>query len=108
MAVKDFASAKKSRKRVRVQKVHILILVAVVVLFSVTVFGCILPNYASAAKYDEQSAQLRNEMVAFDAESEEINGLLDNKQELFEKIAREDYGYCKPGEKVFYSSSFGE
>ena len=29
-------------------------------------------------------------------------------KEYFEKIAREEYGYCKPGEKVYYNSSFGE
>ena len=29
-------------------------------------------------------------------------------KEYFEKIAREKYGYCKPGEKVYYKSSFGE
>lgn len=108
VAVKDFASAKKSRKKFRPSKVHILIAVAVVALFSVTLFGCILPNYASAAEYEEQTSQLKNEMAALDAESEKISDSLSDKEALFEKIAREEYGYCKPGEKVFYSSSFGE
>ncbi len=108
MAVKDFESAKKSRKKAKPQKVHILIFVAIVVLFGVTLFGCILPNYAGAAKYDEQVEQLNIEKEALDAESREISDSLDNRQALFEKVAREEYGYCKPGEKVFYSSSFGE
>ena len=108
MAIKDFESAKKSYKKAKPHKVHILIFLAVAVLFSVTLFGCILPNYASAAKYEDQIQQLNNQMAALDAESEEISDSLDNKENLFEKIAREDYGYCKPGEKVFYSSSFGE
>ena len=40
----------------------------------------------------------------------EIKEILDEEDhdEYFEKIAREKYGYCKPGEKVYYNSSFGE
>ena len=45
-----------------------------------------------------------------DKESAEIQEILDeeNHDEYFEKIAREEYGYCKPGEKVYYNSSYGE
>lgn len=108
MAVKDFKSAKRGRKKTASQRVHIAIVVAVVALFGVTLFGCILPNYSAAANYEEQVAQLEMEKAALDTESEKISDSLENEMELFEKIAREDYGYCKPGEKVFYGSSFGE
>ena len=108
MAVKEFKAAKKSRRKTASQRVHLAIVIAVFSLFAVTFFGCIMPNYSAAAEYDEQIAQLEAKKAALEAESEEISDSLENEMELFEKIAREDYGYCKPGEKVFYSSSFGE
>lgn len=108
MAVRDFASAKKSSKKFRPTKTRFLIIFAIVALFGVMVFGCILPNYAKASEYDEETAQLLNNKAVLDAESTQIVDSLDHQDELFEKIAREEYGYCKPGEKVFYSSSFGE
>lgn len=108
MAVREFKTPKKSRKKTPAQRVHIAIAVAVVALFAVTLFGVIMPNYSAAAEYDEQITQLEAKKAALEAESEEISDSLGNEMELFEKIAREDYGYCKPGEKVFYGSSFGE
>ncbi len=108
MAVRDFASAKKSSKRFRPSKTRILIVVAVVALFGVMVFGCILPNYAKASEYKEETAQILDNKATLDSESTMLLDSLDHQDELFEKIAREEYGYCKPGEKVFYSSSFGE
>ena len=108
MAVKEFKTAKKSRKKTPTQRVHIAIAVAVFAVFAVTLFGVIMPNYTTADKYKEQIAQIEAQKIALDNESKEISDSLENKEVLFEKIAREDYGYCKPGEKVFYSSSFGE
>ena len=108
MAVRDFASAKKSSKKFRPTKTRFLIAFVIVALFGVMVFGCILPNYAKASEYDDQTAQLLNNKAALDAESTQIDDSLNNLDDLYEKIAREEYGYCKPGEKVFYSSSFGE
>ena len=32
----------------------------------------------------------------------------ENHDEYFEKVAREQYGYCKPGEKVYYDSAYGK
>ncbi len=108
MAVKEFKAEKRSHRKTATRRVHIAIAFAVVALFAVTFFGCILPNYSAAAEYDEQIEQLEMKKAALEAESEEISDSLENETELFEKIAREDYGYCKPGEKVFYSSSFDE
>lgn len=108
MAVKEFKAAKKGYKKTPAQRVHIAIVIAAVALFAVTLFGCIMPNYSAAAEYEEQIEQLEMKKAALEAESEEISDSLGNEMELFEKIAREDYGYCKPGEKVFYGSSFGE
>lgn len=108
MAVKEFKSAKKSHKKIASRRIHLAVVFAVVALFAVTLFGCILPNYSAAAEYEEQINQLEVKKAALEAESEEISDSLENEMLLYEKIAREDYGYCKPGEKVFYRSSFGE
>ena len=42
-------------------------------------------------------------------ENEELERFLEDKNhdEYYEKIAREQYGYARPGERVFYDSSFG-
>ena len=108
VAVKEFKAAKKSYKKTPAQRVRLAISVAVVVLFAATLFGCIIPNFGDADDYGEQIAQLEMKTAALEAESQEISDSLGNEMELFEKIAREEYGYCKPGEKVFYGSSFGE
>lgn len=108
MAVKEFKSAKKSHKKIASRRIRLAVVFAVVALFAVTLFGCILPNYSAAAEYEEQINQLEVKKAALEAESEEISDSLENEMLLYEKIAREDYGYCKPGEKVFYRSSFGE
>ena len=108
MAVKEFKVVKGTRKKTPAHRVHIAIAVAVIAVFAVTLFGVIMPNYSAADKYKEQIAQIEAQKAALDNESKEISDSLENKEMLFEKIAREDYGFCKPGEKVFYSSSFGE
>ncbi len=108
MAVKEFKANKRSYKQTASRRVHLAVVFAVIGLFAITLFGCVLPNYSAAADYEEQIRQIEDKKTALEAESEEISGSLENEMMLYEKIAREDYGYCKPGEKVFYRSSFGE
>ena len=108
MAIKEFKAAKRGYKKTPAQRVRLAISVAVVVLLATTVFGCIISNFDDVDDYAEQIAQIKRETAALEAESQEISDSLGDEMELFEKIAREDYGYCKPGEKVFYGSSFGE
>lgn len=112
MAVKDFNEARQKqqqeKRKIRPHKTHIAIFAAIVILFSITVLACVVPNYTAAAKYNEEAAKLESEIAALNDESAGITKDLKNQDKLFEKIAREEYGYCKPGEKVFYNSSFGE
>ena len=111
MAVKDFNEAKKQQKKAEKRKPHkVQIAVVVLAVFAIgmAVFGVIIPNYVAAAQYNEESARIENRISELNSESSEITDSLKNTDELFNKIAREEYGYCKPGEKVFYSSSFGE
>lgn len=111
MAIKNLDEARKQQKklnRFKVKKSSIALLIAIVLLFSITVFACVLPNYAAAAKLNEEAENLRTSIAEMEKESDEIARSLEDEDKLFEKIAREEYGYCKPGEKVYYNSSFGE
>lgn len=107
MAVRNISEAKPKKKSIR--KVHILWILCVVVLF-VFVFSRISANYAKADELNNKVSEINEEITELDNESEDIKDILaqDNHDDYFEKIAREKYGYCKPGEKVYYNSSFGE
>ncbi len=111
MAIKNLDEARRQQKklnRFKVKKSSIALLAAIIILFSITVFACVLPNYAAAAKFNEEAENLRTSIAEMEQESDEIARSLEDEDKLFEKIAREEYGYCKPGEKVYYNSSFGE
>lgn len=107
MAVRNISEAKPKKKKFR--KVHYLwvLLVAVAVVF---VFTSLAQNFIKLSGLKSQIGDINNEIIALDNESNEIQRILDDKdhKDYFEKIAREEYGYCKPGEKVYYNSSFGE
>lgn len=107
LAVKNISDAKPKKKKIR--KVHYLWILLAVMGFMV-LFGKISSNYIKLAQLDKEIQNIQQQITDLDAESDEIRDILDDKNhdEYFEKIAREKYGYCKPGEKVYYNSSFGE
>lgn len=112
MAVKNFSEAQQRQKqqhKSKVRKFH-AIWMAVAVVFCAVVAGTCISNYSKAAEYDAQADKVSEEISALDKETSEIAVTLQKKNhdEYFEKIAREEYGYCKPGEKIFYDSSYGE
>ena len=91
------------------KKQHSLLLLLLIVAFvGVIAVGCIL-NYAQAANNKNKITELSNEVSEVKSENEELERFLEdeNHDEYYEKIAREEYGYAKPGERVFYDSSFG-
>ncbi|MBE6775397.1 MAG: hypothetical protein E7543_04300 [Ruminococcaceae bacterium] len=108
MAVRNFSEARKAKKR-EIKKVHILMIFVAAVMTVLLVSQCV-SNYARAAEYNREAAELEALAVSVSEESSEISETLkeENHQAYFEKIAREEYGYCKPGEKVYYNSSYGE
>lgn len=108
MAVRNINEAKADKKR-SIKKYHI-VLIFVLVVFSTFVISKCVSNYARAAEYNRQASEIEASASAVSEESAEISETLksENHQAYFEKIAREEYGYCKPGEKVYYNSSFGE
>ena len=107
MAVKNISDAKPKKKKFR--KVHFLWIVLAVMGFMV-LFGKISANYIKLGELNKEIEAMQQDISQHDEESAEIKEILDEKdyKEYFEKIAREKYGYCKPGEKVYYNSSFGE
>ncbi|MBQ7295676.1 MAG: septum formation initiator family protein [Clostridia bacterium] len=107
MAVRNINEAKPKKKKFR--KVHFLwiILVLGAVVF---VFASLAQNFIEYGQLKDEINDINQEITELDKESNEIQAILDDEthDEYFEKIAREEYGYCKPGEKVYYNSSFGE
>ena len=107
MAVRNISEAKPKEKPIR--KAHYLwvVLIVCAVIF---VFGSLAFNFIEYDRLVEEEAQIKQEITKLDEESAEIEEILNSKNHdaYFEKIAREEYGYCKPGEKVYYNSSFGE
>ncbi len=107
MAVKNISDAKPKKRKFR--KVHCLWIVLAVMGFMV-LFGKISSNYIRLGELNREIEAMQQDISQLDEESAEIKEILDEKDhdDYFEKIAREKYGYCKPGEKVYYNSSFGE
>ena len=107
MAVRSFNEAKKAKKT-ELNKVHVAIIFVAVAMVALLFSQCIA-NYARAAEYNREADEIENMATSVSVESSEISETLkeENHQAYFEKIAREEYGYCKPGEKVYYNSSFG-
>ena len=107
MAIRNINEAKPKKKKFR--KVHFLWILLVVFIF-VFVAGGISSNFAKVNELKSEINDIDREITELDNESAEIENILKEKNHdaYFEKIAREEYGYCKPGEKVYYNSSFGE
>ncbi len=108
MAVRNINEARVNKPK-KLHKVHILIIGFAVIFFSY-VFAVSVMNYVQAADYDKQAEEINAMAVSVSEESSEIYEILsdENHDAYYEKIAREEYGYCMPGEKVYYNSSFGE
>ncbi len=108
MAIRSFVEAKKAQKK-EIKIIHILIAFVVVVMTTLLLTQCVT-NYARAAEYNREADEIENLATSVSVESSEISETLkeENHQAYFEKIAREEYGYCKPGEKIYYNSSYGD
>ena len=107
MAVKSITDAKPKKKQIR--KFHLLWILVAIMGFMV-LFGKISSNFIKLNELNKEYETVSNSISQLNAESAEIQEILDeeNHDEYFEKIAREEHGYCKPGEKVYYNSSYGE
>lgn len=104
LAIEKFKKKKKLGKRAVKRLILALVVLAV---FSFTI-GVSAVNYTKAANYKSQTADAIEECEQVKKDIQADSDLINGKgfDEYCEKIAREKYGYAKPGEYVIYDSSF--
>ncbi len=104
MAVKEFRPAK-SRFKVKYKKTYLCAFVAFIIVTAVC-FGIRLSNNTAIAGYEKQIAEVQQKVDMLNDENNEYISVLNSsdRSEYYEKIAREVYGYAKPGEYVFYKT----
>lgn len=105
MAVKEFTPAK-SKLKIKYKKTY-LVLFVLFICVSVFCVGFRISNDAEIAEYDAEIAQMQEKVDMINKENEEYLAVLNSsdKSAYYEKIAREVYGYAKPGEYVFYKTA---
>ena len=83
--------------------IGVLVLTVVIVAF----FSAM--NFVKAKEYDKLSEQVSEECESVKSDVSKKSDIIDGTgfDEYCEEIAREQYGYAKPGEYVLYDSSFG-
>ena len=100
------SDAAKTKKKPKQKIIRNLIFVfAIIALVTATIVSTI--NYKKAAAYKEEAEKVSQEIENYKEDADEIQALIDGEgfDEYCEKIAREKYGYAKPGEYVIYNSS---
>lgn len=101
MKVKKFVSASNIKRA---------FVFAVIVALIVTTVVVKVLNDAKANEFGDLTDEVTSECSEVQNEISEKNQLINGEgfDEYCEKIAREEYGYAKPGENVIYDSSFGK
>lgn len=104
MAVKELGPAK-SKLTVKQKFIYTFIGVLFVVV-SVCCMGVKISNTHAIADYEKQIADIQQKAEVLNAENKEYASVLSSsdRSAYYEKIAREVYGYAKPGEYVFYKT----
>ena len=86
---------------------------AIVVFLVITVLSTVIIstyNYSKASALKQSTLDASAEVSAVQEDIAEKTALIEGEgfDEYCEKIAREKYGYARPGEFVIYDSSFGK
>ncbi|MBQ7862631.1 MAG: septum formation initiator family protein [Clostridia bacterium] len=104
MAVKEFRPAK-SRFKIKYKKTYLVLLI-LFMFVSVFCVGIRINNDAAIADYERQIAEVQEKVDKLSGENDEYTAVLTStdRSAYYEKIAREVYGYAKPGEYVFYKT----
>ncbi len=91
------------------QKHSLLLFLVIAVFVCVIAVACIL-NYTAALQNNRKAQEAESQYSAVKDENEELESFLNDEShdEYYDKIAREKYGYAKPGERVFYYDSSEE
>lgn len=102
VAVKEFKPAK-SKSKIKYKYLFLFVLFMFVSVFCV---GLRINRDAEIAEYEMQIAAAQEKVDRINAENSEISAVLTStdRSAYLEKIAREVYGYGKPGEYVFYQT----
>lgn len=102
MAIKEFKTAKR-RFRIKYKKTYLAVFIAFLIV-SVFCVGYRINAKAEIAEYEKQIAEVENKIDIMSDENDEYLEVLNSsdRRDYYEKIAREVYGYAKPGEYVFY------
>ncbi len=104
MAVKEFKPAK-SRFKVKYKKTYLCVFLLFVMVAAVCV-GVKLVNTSAIAGYEKQIAEVQQKVDNLNEENKEYAAVISSpdRSAYYEKIAREVYGYARPGEYVFYKT----
>lgn len=107
MAVRNINEAKRPKRRVHFVKYIWIVIVVLIIASGISKYYV---NKVKTREMRQEIEQVQTKIDDLDAQSTEIKEILDDDDhlEFFEKIAREDRGYHKQGEKVIYGSSYGE
>lgn len=94
-----------SKKAVKRTAIAIFLVVTVLSTVIISVY-----NYSKASALKQSTLDAANEVSAVQEDIAEKSALIEGEgfDEYCEKIAREKYGYARPGEFVIYDSSFGK
>ena len=94
-----------SKKAVKRTAIAIFLVVTVLSTIIISVY-----NYSKASALKQSTLDAANEVSAVQEDIAEKSALIEGEgfDEYCEKIAREKYGYARPGEFVIYDSSFGK
>lgn len=104
MAVKELKPAK-SRFKVKYKKTYLCVFLLFIIVAAVCT-GVKLVNTSAVAGYEKQIAEVQQKVYTLNEENEEYAAVLSSpdRSDYYEKIAREVYGYARPGEYVFYKT----
>lgn len=104
MAVKEFKPAK-SRFKVKYKKTYLCAFLLFIIVAAVCT-GVKLVNTSAIAGYEKQIEEVQQKVDALNEENEEYAAVISSpdRSDYYEKIAREVYGYARPGEYVFYKT----
>ncbi len=107
MAVKDIKEAGKKKKR---RYITDYFWIAVVAFFVVGLITSVISDARHTSDINSQLAAVNAEITEVENQNDEIREILEGGDYLgyIEKIARENYGYCSPGEDVYYNNLYGE
>ena len=96
----------KAKKQRSVSFILIVVIVAFVVYFAVSLVSSAKEIQSKQAEVDELQAQCNEQL----AENEELQDVIDSgdKDEYIQQVARVKYGYIMPGDRVYQDIASGE